>query len=51
MSWRVSDWQDCRELQYEMTVRGQEIENLFMMTPYYYKTGRRTSRSCWRKRS
>ena len=30
---------DCRELRYEMTVRGQEIENLFMMTPYYYKTG------------
>jgi len=30
---------DCRELRYEMTVRGQEIESLFMMTPYYYKTG------------
>lgn len=30
---------DCRELRYEMTVQGQEIENLFMMTPYYYKTG------------
>lgn len=30
----------CSELRYEITLRGQEeIEELFMMTPYYYKTG------------
>ena len=32
--------EECRELRYEITLRGQEeIESLFMMTPYYYKTG------------
>lgn len=32
--------EESRELRYEITLRGQEeIESLFMMTPYYYKTG------------
>lgn len=32
--------EECRELRYQITLRGQEeIESLFMMTPYYYKTG------------
>lgn len=32
--------EECRELRYQITLHGQEeIESLFMMTPYYYKTG------------
>lgn len=32
--------EESRELRYEITLQGQEeIEALFMMTPYYYKTG------------
>ena len=31
-----------REIRYEMTLRGNDaIRNLFMMTPYYYKTSRK----------
>ena len=31
---------ESRELRYEVTLCGEEILSLFMMTPYYYKTGR-----------
>jgi 23S rRNA (guanine745-N1)-methyltransferase len=27
-------------VQYEITVQGEDIWNLFTMTPYYYKTGK-----------
>lgn len=30
---------EFRELKYAMSVGGEDLRNLFMMTPYYYKTG------------